>query len=145
MFILFALSAPIALADDNKVAATITGENYCLHCSLVMVDTPDAECGPDTCSYALKVTEAKDAEGNAIDGLAGITLHYIGGDATKTLKTDAAHHGKQVEIKGTVFVAERAVDVSEATIVADAGGSDEFSDFDDFDFSTGGNKASAKR
>jgi len=142
--ILFALCAPIALADENKMAATITGENYCLHCSLVMADTPDAECGPETCSYALKVTEAKDAEGNAIEGLAGITLHYIGGEATKTLKTDSANFGKQVEIKGTVFIAERAVDVAEATVVADAGG-DEFSDFDDFDFSNKGNKASARR
>jgi len=145
MVMLFALCVPVALADDNKVAATVTGQNYCLHCSLVMADKPEAECGPDTCSYALKVKVAKDADGKAIEALAGATLHYISGDAVKTLKTDAGHFGKQVEVKGTVFVAERAINVAEATIVADAGGDDEFSDFDDFDFSGGGNKASARR
>ncbi len=145
MFVLIAAIVPAAAADDNKVAATVTGKNYCLHCALVMADKPDAECGPETCSYALKVTEAKDADGNVIEALKGATLHYIGGETAKTLKTDTGHFGKTVEVKGTVFIAERAIDVTEATIVADAGGDDDFSDFDDFDFSPGGNKASARR
>jgi hypothetical protein len=111
-----------------------------------MADKPDAECSPETCSYALKVKEAKDADGNVIEGLAGKTLHYISGDAVKKLRTDSAMFGKQVELKGTVFMAECAIDVEEATLVADAGGEkDEFADFDDFDFSAGGNKASARR
>ena len=50
-----------------------------------------------------------------------------------------------VEVKGTIFVAERAVHVAEAAIVTAAAGGDDFSDFDDFDFSGGGNKASARR
>ncbi len=145
LFFLAAACVPAAFADDNKVVATVTGENYCLHCALVMADKPDAECSPESCSYALKVKEAKDADGKVIEALNGATLHYISGDAAKTLKTDAGHFGKQVEVKGTVFIAERAIDVAEATIVADAGGDDEFSDFDDFDFSAGGNKASARR
>ncbi len=144
MVVLCAALVPVASAEDNKVAATVTGKNYCLHCSLVMADKPDAECGPESCSYALKVTEAKDADGKAIEALAGATLHYISGDAAQTLRSDSANFGKNVELKGTVFIAERAIDVAESTIVADAGG-DEFSDFDDFDFSPGGNKASARR
>jgi hypothetical protein len=145
MAVLLAAFVPAAAAGENKVAATVTGENYCLHCTLVMADKPDAECGPETCSYALKVKEAKDADGEVIAELTGATLHYINGDAAKTLRTDSAHFGKQVEVKGTVFIAERAIDVAEATLVADAGSGDDFSDFDDFDFSVGGNKASARR
>jgi hypothetical protein len=143
--VLTVVAASAAFAEDNKVAATVTGENYCLHCTLVMADKPDAECGPESCSYALKVTEAKDAEGNAIEGMKGKTLHYITSDNAKKLKTDTAMFGKTVELKGNVFVAECAIDVEESTIVTAAAGGDDFSDFDDFDFSGGGNKASARR
>lgn len=148
MALALAAFVPAATADgDNKVVATVTGENYCLHCALVMADNPDAKCGPDTCSYALKVKEAKDADGNVIEALKGATLHYIKTDGSKALRTDESTAGKQVEVKGTVYIAERAIDVADATIVAAAGGDkkDEFADFDDFDFSAGGNKASARR
>lgn len=125
-------------ADENRVRATIIGENYCLHCSLVMADDPEAQCGPDTCSYALKVTEAKDKEGIAIEGLEGVTLHYITSDAGNKLKTDKTLYGQDVELEGMVFLAEHAIHVEDAKLY------DEFN-FDDLDISNDGNKASADR
>ena len=133
------LSSARALADDNRVRATIIGEHYCLHCSLVMDDDTTAECGPDTCSYALKVKEARDKDGKVIERVEGLTLHYISNDKRKKLLADEALIGEEVKLEGAVYIAERAIYIEEGKI------HDEFAEFDEIVMLPGGNRASARR
>ena len=138
-------------AADNAAVVTVTGKNYCLECNLRKANNVE-KCSPDACTTALKVTEAKDADGNGLNRLTGQTLHYLKSDKSAPLTKDIKNYGKTFTIKGTVYFAERALDVASAEITVakkddakEDKGDDDFGDFDDFDFSAGGNKASAKR
>jgi hypothetical protein len=128
-----------AHADTNRVRVTIVGENYCLHCSLVMEDDSEVLRRPDTCGYAINVKAAKDEEGNAIKDLEGVTLHYLSNDASKKLGMDETFTDKEVELEGVVFIEEHAIHIDEVSL------HDEFADSDNFIFDPAGNKASARR
>jgi hypothetical protein len=130
---------PHAMADTGGISATLIGENYCLHCSLVMDGDGDAACGPETCSYALRVEEALDEQGQPIKELEGVTLHYVKSEASKGLLSDEALFGEDVQIEGTVFTEEHALDVKNAELY------DEFALFEELELDPTASRASARR
>jgi hypothetical protein len=140
VFVLAAvLSTPMVAAESKGISATLIGENYCLHCTLVMDEGSEETCGPETCSYALKVKKAKDAAGKPIEALEGITVHYIKSEAAAALTDGPNLLGQEVEVTGTAFVEERAIDVKSAAP------HDVFAEFDDLIWDKPNNRASARR
>jgi len=78
---------------------------------------------------ALKVAEATDAEGNAVEGMEGVVLYYLPNAAGDALLAGDAHKGASVTVQGRVLAEARliAVDSFESE-----GGGDAFG-FDDWD------------
>ena len=78
---------------------------------------------------ALKVTEALDAEGKAIEGMAGRVLVYVPVKAAADLVSGDANAGKSVTVNGKLFKAAGALVVESfaaAAAPAAAGGDDEW-------------------
>jgi len=128
--VVFAFSAVQVLAQDapKAVPVTVTGVNYGLLATLAKDEVEGAD---ETCAAlnALKVKEAKDADGNVIEELKGKTLHYLPNKAGSALLMGKDNRGKTVTVEGKLFAdaAVLAVDSFEAA----AGGDDEFGDFDE--------------
>lgn len=99
-----AAGAPVLAADEApaSVAVTVTGTNYNLLGTLAKDQVAEADSALAGLN-ALKVTEAKDADGKAIEGLAGKTLHYLPSKSAKDLITGEANQGKTVTVKGKLF------------------------------------------
>jgi hypothetical protein len=123
-------AVPVAFAQDDAeakeegpkgVKVTVTGTNYCLLNALA----PDAMAEANA-DYALlnglKVTEALDEEGNAIEGMAGKTLHYVPSKGAQELLVGEAHQGATVTVTGTVYVDASSIVVDSFT--AESGGDD---------------------
>lgn len=157
VFAVIGLAGGVSADKESGVAATVTGQNFCLECSL---REGGGKCSVESCQHALKVTEATDSSGKPIEELKGETLHYLISDASKPLNADEAMWGKTVTIEGTVFEKEHAIEVAkvevkegepaaaaeeqkEAKSGGDAAGG--VGAFDDFDFSKGGGSASKRR
>lgn len=135
--------------EANEVKVTVTGKNYCIEKTLGTAGD-SAKLGMDACRHALEVTEAKDADGAAIDAMEGWTLHYLCDEESKPLSSDKEYFGKKVEITGTVYKKQRVLDVESVEIkeddVADLfGGGDDDNPFAQFDYSQGGGSASVKK
>lgn len=103
------------------VAVTVTGTNYCLVSELAK----DAEADANYKLNALLITEALDAEGNAIEGLAGKTLHYVPTKAAQALLVGDANKGATVTVKGKLHKDANALSVDSFEAAA--------SDEDDWD------------
>jgi hypothetical protein len=99
-----AAGVPVLAADEApaSVAVTVTGTNYNLLGTLAKDQVAEADSAYAGLN-ALKVTEAKDADGKAIEGMAGKTLHYLASKAAKDLMVGEANQGKTVTVKGKVF------------------------------------------
>jgi len=138
-----------AVAAKNTVQVTLTGKNYCIETALKKGGKAP-KLGIDACRHALKVTEAKDADGNIIADMAGWTLYYLFSETSQPLSSDDQYFGKTVAISGMVYRNERALDVATVELkdggVAEVleGDKDEF-DFADFDYSAGGGSASTQK
>ena len=90
---------------------TLTGENYCVGCSLKKAEGAAAQCSVYGCKHALKVEKAVDSKGEEISELEGATLHYLENDASVELFKGKKYHGENVSIIGNVHLDERVVDV----------------------------------
>lgn len=122
------LGAGIALAQDEApkpVGVILTGENYCLLCTLAK-----SEVGNANAAYAhlnaLKVTAAKDVDGNELAELVGKTVHYLPSKSCEELLVGEKYEGKTITVIGKLFKNENALLVE--TVEA-ANGDDE----DDWD------------
>ncbi len=93
-----------------SVAVTITGKNYCLLCALAKGDVVGAT-HPFAKLNALKVTEAKGADGKVLAQLAGKTLHYLPNKNAEALLSGDTHAGKDLTITGRLFLAESTLAV----------------------------------
>ncbi|ODS33273.1 MAG: hypothetical protein SCARUB_01594 [Candidatus Scalindua rubra] len=113
----------VAFVTNNVLAKplkelTLTGENYCIGCSLKKAEGAAAQCSIYGCKHVLKVEKAVDSTGNEISELKGLTLHYLENDASVELFKGKEYHGKVVSIKGNVHLDERVVDVTSVTPVS---------------------------
>ncbi len=127
--LLLGLSATVAMAADapTGVKVTIKGTNYNVASTLAKDATADAK--PELAAVnALKVSEATGEDGKAIEALKGKTVHYIASKAGEALQTGADNAGKNVTVKGTLFVDANAVLVE--SFEAAAGGGDEWDELD---------------
>lgn len=86
----------------ESVGVTVVGQNYCLLQALAKSEMAGANS-----AYALlnglKVTEAKDVDGNALPEFVGKTLHYLPNKAGEPLLVGEQLQGKQVTIIGKLF------------------------------------------
>ncbi|MBI1318534.1 MAG: hypothetical protein GC168_06260 [Candidatus Hydrogenedens sp.] len=120
--------APAVMAEEAaSVAVTLTGTNYNL------LDTLAADAKADAPAElakinALKVSDAKDAEGKAIEGLKGKTVHYVPSAAAAALLSGDEQKGKKVTVKGKLFADANTVLVE--SFEAAAGGDDDWSELD---------------
>ena len=113
-------------AGEEAVAVKVTGANVCL----LGTYAPGAEAvaGMEKLN-ALKVTEALDADGKAIEGLAGRVLVYVPVKAAADLISGEANAGKSVTVNGKLFKAAGALVVESfaaAAAPADAAEDDEW-------------------
>jgi hypothetical protein len=130
-----ALAAPAVLAEEAAAAAeapasvsvTLTGTNYNLLEALA-ADTAAEAPAEYAKINALKVTAAADAEGKAIEGMNGKTIHYLPSAAAAALMAGADHKGKTVTVKGKLFAEANAILVE--SFEAAAGGDDDWSELD---------------
>jgi hypothetical protein len=115
-------------AQDAKapeaVGVTVTGVNYGLLSSLAKGEAASAN-GALAQMNALKVTEAKTADGAAIAELAGKTLYYLPSKTADAVITGEGLRGKNVTVIGKLFKNEGAILVEEIQSEGgDAGGDD---------------------
>ena len=94
----------------QSMDVTVTGVNYCAGCALKKHGA-NAQCSIAGHIHALKVENAKDADGNDLEEMKGWTLHYLSNEKGKELRDE--RHGETVTLKGQVFVQERILDVGE--------------------------------
>jgi len=95
----------------EATAVTVTGTNYCVGCSVTNKESAMAECERNGHKMAVKVKEAKDAEGNSVPALKGRVLRYAANDETKTL-ADRARWGEQVTLEGTLSKSGRQLTIA---------------------------------
>lgn len=120
-------SARVRAEAPEAVTVTVTGVNYALIDALAKGEAPASEALAKL--NALQVTEAKNADGEVLDGLAGKTLHYLPTKAAAALIVGEEHQGATVSVEGKLFVKASVLAVSSFEVVTDAGGDDEFGDF----------------
>ena len=116
--LVFAAEEGSATHGQSARAVTVTGENYCVGCALKK-EGAAAKCSVYGHRHALKVSEAKDASGNAVPEMEGWTLHYLNNKTGKELVKK--HHGETMTLSGRVFPQERVFDVSKMPMAATEG------------------------
>ena len=99
-------------APPESVGVIITGVNYGLLATLSKEDLAGANAGFAQLN-GLKVTEAKDVEGNEIADLVGKTLHYLPVKAAEPIMVGEQSQGKEIKIIGRLFKNESAILVEE--------------------------------
>jgi len=113
---IFSYGVSGVFAQDAKapeaVGVTVTGVNYGLLSSLAKGEAASAN-GALAQMNALKVTEAKTADGAAIAELAGKTLYYLPSKAADAVITGEGLRGKNVTVIGKLFKNEGAILVEE--------------------------------
>lgn len=102
--------APVKEAAKGSVV-TLSGTNLCVGCEMTTKNSAMGECERRGHRVALKVKDARDAEGKEIAGLKGKTLNYGANAAGKELTKE--HVNQQVSLKGTLAKNGHRVDVSE--------------------------------
>lgn len=128
------LTAANALADAEKgVAVVLTGENYCLLCAF---GAEDAKAEDEALAHlnGLKVTAAETADGEAIAGWEGKTVHYLPSKSAQALHSGEEHAGKTVTVTGTLFKNASVLLVASFEVTGDDGGETAADDLDDWDW-----------
>lgn len=93
--------------------ATVTGENFCLGCSLKKEFKAGSQCKVYGHRHALRVTAAK-AGGKDVKQLKGWVLHYL--DTDKGQPFIKENHDKTVTLTGNIYTDERVLEVDEQVI-----------------------------
>lgn len=99
----FHAAAEEAAADkaETPVSVTLKGDNVCLISAYGSEEDKTAAKEAGGC-FALKVTEATDADGKAVEGVAGHIVHYLPTEASKALNGEGAA-GKPVTVTGKYY------------------------------------------
>lgn len=118
--------------SEQPVGVTITGENISLFETYAKGGTASANSALAQLN-ALKVTEAKDVDGKALDDLKGKVLIYLPTKEADSLLTGNQMRGKTVTIIGKLFKQANAILVE----TIEGGGNDS----DDFDSLPVGSKS----
>ncbi|HOV33181.1 MAG TPA: hypothetical protein PLX23_07455, partial [Candidatus Hydrogenedens sp.] len=106
---------------DQPVGVTITGQNVGLFETLAKGSTASANAAIAQLNV-LKVTEAKDVDGKALDDLKGKVVYYLPTKEADSLITGNQMRGKTVTIIGKFFKQANAILVE--TIEGDDSGDD---------------------
>lgn len=106
---------------DQPVGVTITGQNVGLFETLAKGSTASANAAIAQLNV-LKVTEAKDVDGKALDDLKGKIVYYLPTKDADSLITGNQMRGKTVTIIGKFFKQANAVLIE--TIEGDDNGDD---------------------
>ncbi|NLV45775.1 MAG: hypothetical protein GXY07_14900 [Candidatus Hydrogenedentes bacterium] len=135
-----AWSVSVAAQDDaaKGISVQVTGKN---------VNLVKAVCGDEAqeldpalgAMNALVVTEAVDAEGKAVEGLAGKMLHYLPVASASKLISGEENAGKGVTVKGVLYKDAMVVAVKEFEVKAAedaAAGGDDWDDWDELEVKT---------
>ncbi len=132
-----AVTASYAEDAENAVTVQITGANVNLLKTLCGETPPEADAALGAMN-ALKVKEAVDAEGKAIEGLAGKVLVYLPTASASELIAGEANVGKMVTVKGVLYKNAQVLSVKEFEVKAAeegaAGG--EFDEWDELGVTT---------
>jgi hypothetical protein len=100
-------------ATAGVIEATVTGENFCLGCTLKAELGAAAQCSKYGHRHALKVTSAT-AAGKEVPELTGWVLHYLDTDNGQPYIKE--HHEKTLTLKGKVYSAVRVLEVDKGGI-----------------------------
>jgi len=116
---IFVCGASAVSAQEVKapapVGVIVSGENFALLPALVKGETASAN-GALAQMNALKVQEAKTADGSALAELTGKTLFYLPTRTADILLTGETFRGKEVCVTGKLYRAENAVLVEKVEI-----------------------------
>ena len=129
-----AWSVSVAAQDDaaKGISVQVTGKN---------VNLVKAVCGDEAqeldpalgAMNALVVTEAVDAEGKAVEGLAGKMLHYLPVASASKLISGEENAGKGVTVKGILYKDAMVIAVKEFEIQTDGDAATTDDDWDDWE------------
>jgi len=101
------MASPLMAAEkEGGAKAVVTGVNVSLAKEFAGDDK-----GEFTKTNALKVTEAKDADGKAIADMKGKILYYVPSAKAEKLSVGADNVGKTVTVTGTVWADSSALGV----------------------------------
>lgn len=117
------LAGGIALAQggaNTAVKVTVTGENFNLLGTLSKEDLATADPAYAKLN-ALRVTEAKDADGKDIPELKGVTLHYLPNKKGEELYANDKNVGKKVTVTGRLYKQEHVLAVESFSVSAATG------------------------
>ena len=89
--------------------ASVTGENFCLGCSLKTSKGAAAQCSKYGHQHALKVTAAT-VDGKDRPEMTGWVLHYLDTDNAQPVIKE--HHSETVTVTGKVYAEERVLEVA---------------------------------
>ncbi len=95
-------------APAGAVQAVVTGQNFCLGCTLKKEAGAAAQCSKYGHRHALKVTSATVA-GKEVPEMKGWVLHYLDTDDAQAYIKE--HHDETVTLKGKVYSEARVLEV----------------------------------
>lgn len=123
-----------SMAEDaaKTVTVEVTGKNVNLVKTLCGEEAPETDAALGGLNVLL-VKEARDAEGNAIEGMAGKMLHYLPVAAASKLIAGEENAGKMVTVKGALYKEALVISVSEFEVKAAEAAADGGGDFDEWD------------
>ncbi len=104
-----------ALLKVKAIKANLTGQNFCLGCALKKKFGAGAQCSTFGHKHSLRVTKAT-ANGKELPGMQGWVLHYL--QTQKSQDLIHKHHGENLSITGTIYPAERVLEVTSFKVVA---------------------------
>lgn len=119
-FVIFAQDA--SKESEQPIGVTITGENVSLFETFAKGGTASANSAVAQLN-ALKVTDAKDVDGKALDELKGKVLIYLPTKEADSLITGNQMRGKTVTVIGKLFKQANAILVE---TIEGNGGEDDF-------------------
>lgn len=127
----------VSTAEDaaKPVAVQVTGQNVNLVKTLCGEQAPELDATFGGLN-ALVVKEAFDADGKAIEGMAGKMLHYLPVAAASKLMAGEENAGKLVTIKGLLYKDAMVIGVNEFTVQAAEAGGDNWDDWDELGVKT---------
>ncbi len=107
-----------AVTLAKTIGATVTGQNFCLGCALKKEFGAGAQCSIFGHKHSLRVIKAT-ANGKELPDMQGWVLHYL--QTQKSQDLIHKHHGENLSVTGTIYPAERVLEVTSFKVVAAPG------------------------
>lgn len=119
-------------ASGEGISVQITGENKNLIKAVCGDEAQELDPALGAMN-ALVVTEAVDAEGKALEGLAGKMLHYLPVASASKLISGEENAGKGITVKGILYKDAMVIAVKEFEIQTDGDAATTDDDWDDWE------------